>query len=203
MEFFKEVADVLQDGQQIRLPIRKTGAELAVSILSDTTGVKDKAVTMIVPIVVSGTPEDFEDGFANALNSTMKAHGLVTNIKEFEESVEAARKASEMAKKEKDEKEKLRKEFNDYISLARQNLAENKFLDAKKCLEKASVIKYADKSTIEKVKQEIVQNSGEGNMFGGPIDKSDGKNLIPLTKSAKPAETKMELEDNNDNQEEE
>ena len=105
MEFFKEIAAVLQDGQQITLTIRKNGENLAVSILSDTKGVKDKAVDNIVPIVANGTPEEFEEGFIKALQSVGKAQGLVTNIKEFEESVETARKASEMAKKEHEERE--------------------------------------------------------------------------------------------------
>lgn len=179
MEFFKEVAAVLQNGQQMTLTVRKTGENLAVSIMSDMSGVKDKAVENIVPIVVSGTPEEFEEGFTAALTSSVKAQGLVTNIKEFEESVEAAKKASEMAKKEKDEKDRLRKEFAGYISLAKQNLSENKFVDAKKCLAKASEIKDADKAQIGKLMQEIDEKSGAGNMFGGPVDMSDGKNLVP------------------------
>ena len=57
MEFFKTVANALQDGQQIVLTIRKSGHNLVASILSDTKGVKDKAVDNIVPIILNGTPD--------------------------------------------------------------------------------------------------------------------------------------------------
>ena len=177
MEFFKEVAEVLQDGQQLTLTIRKTGQNLAVSILSDTKGVKDKAVENIVPIVANGTPEEFEEGFLGALHSVGKAQGLVTNIKEFEESVETARKASEMAKKEKDAKARNKKQFDDLIALARKNKDEHKFKDAKAILAKAGLVPDADKNLIKTVEKEILQVSGEGSMFGAEEDKSDGKDL--------------------------
>lgn len=177
MEFFKEVAAVLQDGQQITLTIRKNGENLAMSLLSDTKGVKDKAVDNIVPIVANGTPEEFEEGFIQALQSVGKAQGLVTNIKEFEESVETARKASEMAKKEKDAKAKNKKQFDELIALARKNKDEHKFKDAKAILQKAAAVPDADKKLIDTVEKEILQVSGEGSMFGPEPDKSDGKDV--------------------------
>ena len=202
MEFFKEVAAVLQDGQQLMLTIRKKGDNLAVSILSDTKGVKDKAVDNIVPIVVNGTPEEFEEGFIKALQSVGKAQGLVTNIKEFEESVETARKASEMAKKEKDAKAKNKKQFDDLIALARKNKDEHKFKDAKAILEKAAAVPDADKKLIDTVQKEILQVSGEGSMFGPEPDKSDGKDVSDDATAAAFADA-MELDDNDDDNENE
>lgn len=206
MEFFKTVADALQDGQQIVLTIRKSGQNLVASILSDTKGVKDKAVDNIVPIILNGTPEEFEEGFENALKPVAQAAGLVTNIKEFEESVETARKASEMAKKEKDAKAKNKKQFDELIALARKNKDEHKFKDAKSILEKASAIPDADKKLIETVQKEILQVSGEGSMFGPEPDKSDGKDVNEDATAAAFANA-MELSDDdendNDNEEEE
>ena len=197
MEFFKEVAAVLQDGQQLMLTIRKKGDNLAVSILSDTKGVKDKAVDNIVPIVVNGTPEEFEEGFIQALQSVGKAQGLVTNIKEFEESVETARKASEMAKKEKDAKAKNKKQFDDLIALDRKNKDEHKFKDAKAILEKAAAVPDADKKLIDTVQKEILQVSGDGSMFGPEPDKSDGKDVSDDATAAAFADA-MGLDDNDD-----
>lgn len=180
MEFFKSLSEMLSDGQQLTITLRREGQELVASIMPCLTGVKDKAVDNIVPIVINGTPEEFDDGFIDALkNGLPQATGLVANIKDFEESVETARKATEMAKKQKDEKDKLKKEFQGWIALAKQNLAEDKFVDAKKCLVKAAEVKDADKQAIDRLKQEIDTKSGAGNMFGGPVDKSDGKNLNP------------------------
>ena len=209
MEFFKEIAAVLQDGQQITLTIRKNGENLAMSLLSDTKGVKDKAVDNIVPIVANGTPEEFEEGFIKALQSVGKAQGLVTNIKEFEESVETARKASEMAKKEKDAKAKNKKQFDELIALARKNKDEHKFKDAKAILQKAANVPDADKKLIDTVEKEILQVSGEGSMFGPEPDKSDGKDISTSDSAAAAFKDAMELsdddenDDNNDNENEE
>ena len=178
MGFFKSLSEMLSDGQQMTITLRKDGQELVASIMPCLSGVKDKAVDNIVPIVINGTPEEFDDGFVDALKSGLpQATGLVSNIKEFEDSVETARKATEMAKKQKDEKDKLKKEFDGYIELARQNLKEEKFLDAKKCLDKAAAVKDADKALIEKARKAVDERSGAGNMFGGTVDKSDGKNI--------------------------
>lgn len=216
MEFFKTIADFLQDGQQVRMAIRKSGGNIAVSIMPDNRGVKDKAVENITPLVMSGTPEDFEEGFKDALKPLAQAQGLVSNIKEFEEGTEKAKRESEMAKKLKDEAAKQKKEFNDLITLARKNKDEHKFKDARTILAKASALPSADKALIGKVMKEIDDAAGVGNMFIQEEDKSDGKDLGAKAPE-KPAEAKpedaaaadafaqaMELDDNdNENEEEE
>ena len=198
METFKSLAEMLADGQQLTITLRKSGQELVASIMPDVSAVKDKAVDNIVPIVMSGTPEEFDDGFIGALKSGLPAAtGLVANIKEYEESVEVARKATEMAKKAKDEKDKAKREFDGYVELARQNLKEEKFLDAKKCLDKAAAVKDADKALIDKARKAVDERSGAGGLFAGPVDKSDGKK-ITLGKDFKvPTKTENENEDEN------
>lgn len=196
MEFFKTIADFLQDGQQVTMAIRKSGSNIAVSVMPDNRGVKDKAVENITPLVMSGTPEDFEEGFKDALKPLAEAQGLVSNIKEFEESTEKARKESEMAKKLKDEAAKQKKEFNDLIALARKNKDEHKFKDARAILLKAKALPSAEKAMIDKVLHEINTASGVGNMFGGEEDLSDGKDL------GNPQPSQEEAEDNENEGEE-
>ena len=217
MEFFKTIADFLQDGQQVTMAIRKSGSNIAVSVMPDNRGVKDKAVENITPLVMSGSPEDFEEGFKDALKPLAQALGLVSNIKEFEESTEKAKRESEMAKKLKDEAAKQKKEFNDFIALARKNNEEHKFKDARAVLVKASALPSAEKAIIYKVSREIDAKSGVGNLFGGEEDLSDGKNLTPGVKPAVPAPAPKkevsataaafaeaaELDDNDDNENEE
>ena len=195
MEFFKTIADFLQDGQQLQMAIRKSGESMAVSILPDNRGVKDKAVEHITPLVMSGTPEYFEEGFKDALKLLAQAQGLVSNIKEFEESTEKAKRESEMAKKLKDEAAKQKKEFNDLIALARKNNDDHKFKDARALLAKASALPSAEKAIINKVNREIDAKSGVGNMFGGEEDLSDGKNLTPGAKPAAPSPAPKKEED--------
>lgn len=207
MDFFKTIADFLQDGQQLQMAIRKSGKSIAVSILPDNRGVKDKAVENITPLVMSGTPEDFEEGFKDAIKPLSQAQGLVSNIKEFEENTEKAKRESEMAKKLKDEAAKQKKEFNDLIALARKNNEEHKFKDARTVLAKASALPSAEKAIIDKVSKEIDAKSGVGNLFGAEEDLSDGKNLAPGAKTVAPAPNKEEdataaALDDNENEEE-
>lgn len=212
MELFKSLHEMLSDGQQMTVTLRRQGEELVVSVMPSVSGVKDKAVENIVPLCISGTSEELEDGFLDALRQGLpKAAGLVANIKEYEESVENARKATEMAKKAKDEKDKAKKEFDGYIELARQNLKEEKFLDAKKCLDKAAAVKDADKALIDKARKAVDERSGAGGLFAGPVDKSDGKNITlgkdfkvptrtetPKAQSAAPAAAELKPADTND-----
>ncbi len=214
MEFFKTIAEFLQDGQQVTMAIRKSGGNIAVSIMPDNRGVKDKAVDNITPLVMSGTPEDFEEGFKNALKPLAEAQGLVSNIKEFEESTEKAKRESEMAKKLKDEAAKQKKEFNDLIALARKNNEEHKFKDARSILAKAQALPSAEKSIIDTVSKEIDSKSGVGNLFGGEQDMSDGKDIKPSSTTPAPKEEKkedattkafseaMDLNDNDNDEEE-
>lgn len=194
MEFFKTIADFLQDGQQVTMAIRKSGGNIAVSIMPDNRGVKDKAVENITPLVMSGCPEDFEEGFKDALKPLAAAQGLVANIKEFEESTKKAKRESEMAKKLKDEAVKQKKEFNDLIALARKKNDEHKFKDARSILTKASALPSAEKAIIDKVIKEIDAASGVGNMFGGEEDLSDGKDLTPGAKPFNHKEKKYEAD---------
>lgn len=195
MEFFKTIAEVLQDGQQLQMAIRKSGDIIAVSIMPDNRGVKDKAVENITPLIMSGSPADFEEGFADALKPLREAQGLVTNMKEFEENTEKAKKESEMAKKLKDEAAKQKKEFNDLIALARKNKDEHKFKDALTVLAKAQALPAAEKAIIDKVRKEIDDASGVGNMFGGEEDLSDGKNLSVSSSPAPAANVEQKTEE--------
>ena len=46
MEFFKTISEHMKDGQQLSLTIKKNGENLVVSILPDTSSVKDKTVIL-------------------------------------------------------------------------------------------------------------------------------------------------------------
>ncbi|MBR0116447.1 MAG: PRTRC system protein E [Prevotella sp.] len=177
MEFFKLIAEHLQDGQQITLVIKKSGQNLVTSVLPDTKGVKDAAVKNIPPLTMSGTPEDYEEGFAASLKPLDKAIGLLTELSDYEAEVEEARKKSAIAEAEKKESDKRKKQFNDLLNLARKNKDEHKFKDARAILAKAAAIEGSDKKAVDAIEKEIVKLSGEGSLFGGLEDKSDGKDV--------------------------
>ena len=177
MEFFKTISEHMKDGQQLSLTIKKNGEILVVSILPDTSSVKDKTVSNLTPLVLNGTPDDFENGFAEALAPVDKAIGLISDVKAYENEVEQARSKSEMESKKKAETDKLKKKYNDLLSLAKKNINAKKFKDARVVLEKASELSCSDKKDIGNVLADIESKSGSNSLFGAAEDLSDGKDI--------------------------
>lgn len=199
MEFFKTISEHMKDGQQLSLTIKKNGENLVVSILPDTSSVKDKSVSNLTPLVMNGTPDDFENGFAEALAPVDKAIGLISDVKAYENEVEQARSKSEMESKKKAETDKLKKKYNDLLSLAKKNINAKKFKDARSVLEKASELSCSDKKDIDNVHADIESKSGSNSLFGAAEDLSDGKDIeIANSESQK---ERVE-DDDNENEEE-
>ena len=199
MEFFKTISEHMKDGQQLSLTIKKNGENLVVSILPDTSSVKDKSVSNLTPLVMNGTPDDFENGFAEALAPVDKAIGLISDVKAYENEVEQARSKSEMESKKKAETDKLKKKYNDLLSLAKKNINAKKFKDARSVLEKASELSCSDKKDIDNVLADIESKSGSNSLFGAAEDLSDGKDIeIANNESQK---ERVE-DDDNENEEE-
>ena len=199
MEFFKTISEHMKDGQQLSLTIKKNGENLVVSILPDTSSVKDKSVSNLTPLVMNGTPDDFENGFAEALAPVDKAIGLISDVKAYENEVEQARSKSEMESKKKAVTDKLKKKYNDLLSLAKKNINAKKFKDARSVLEKASELSCSDKKDIDNVLADIESKSGSNSLFGAAEDLSDGKDIEIANSESQ--EERVE-DDDNENEEE-
>ena len=199
MEFFKTISEHMKDGQQLSLTIKKNGENLVVSILPDTSSVKDKSVSNLTPLVMNGTPDDFENGFAEALAPVDKAIGLISDVKAYENEVEQARSKSEMESKKKAETDKLKKKYNDLLSLAKKNINAKKFKDSRVVLEKASELSCSDKKDIDNVLADIESKSGSNSLFGAAEDLSDGKD----TEIANSESQEESVEDGDNENEEE
>lgn len=208
MELFKKLSESMAEGTTIALTIAKSESGLAVSVLPGNSLVKDAAKNKFVPICLNGTAEEMDEGFLDTvLQPIAKANGLLSNIKDFEDAQEEAKKASEMEKKAKDEAKKAQEEFNGWMAIAEQNFKENKFKDALTCLDGAH--KYAttvagSASKVDSLREKVKAALGEGSMFGAATeDMSDGKNVKP-GKAAKAAPAKAEepKDDETENEEE-
>jgi PRTRC genetic system protein E len=200
MDFFKTIAEHLHDGQQLTLTIKKSGEKLVASILPDISSIKDKAVSDIAPLVMSGTPEDFEMGFAEALEPIDKALGLVSDVSTYEKEVDAARAKTEMENKKKDEAKKMKKQYTDFLALAKKNIDAKKFKDARLVLDKAAALSCSDKKEIDTILADIDEKMGAGSLFGEAEDKSDGKD-IALAGNSDQEEEVVDRNDDNENEE--
>lgn len=179
MELFKKISEMLGDGSTLSITIAKKGENLVVGVLPGNDLVKDAAKSRIVPLNLSGTPVELDEGFIEAVFTPItKASGLLSDIASFEAAQEEAKAKSKMEADKKSAEDKRKKELGEWIDLAKQNLKENKFRDALTCVANArKKATDSDKSALDKLEAEIAKTSGAGSMFGEAEDASDGKNV--------------------------
>ena len=170
---------MLGDGSTLSITIAKKGENLVVGVLPGNDLVKDAAKSRIVPLNLSGTPVELDEGFIEAVFTPItKASGLLSDIASFEAAQEEAKAKSKMEADKKSAEDKRKKELGEWIDLAKQNLKENKFRDALTCVANArKKATDSDKSALDKLEAEIAKTSGAGSMFGEAEDASDGKNV--------------------------
>ncbi|MBR1526714.1 MAG: PRTRC system protein E [Prevotella sp.] len=205
MDLFKKLSEVMATDSTLAITVAKKENGLTVSVLPGNDLVKDAAKNKMVPICLSGTAEEMDEGFLGAvLQPVQKANGLLSSIKDFENAQEEAKKASAMEQKAKEEQKKVNEEFAGWLALAEKNYGEDKFKDTLTCLESAEKIAAKVNGGMAKVdamKQKTMEALGEGTMFGAATeDKSDGKN-VKLSKASKAAAAKTETAQEADEEE--
>jgi PRTRC genetic system protein E len=108
MNLFTELSNMLPDGVDLSLTIRKKGAEVTVSLMPKSKKVDDPAQFKIQPLIITGTPEELDNEFVAAIKSPLsQSTGLLANMAEHEKSV---KEAAANSKAEKDKKDKEKKE---------------------------------------------------------------------------------------------
>lgn len=191
MEFFKKINDLLGEGCTLSINVAKKGDTLIVGVLPGNPLVKDAAAKNLSPLNVSGTPDELDEGFLAAIEAPIsRTTGLLVDMASFEKGEADAKAKSAMIAKQKEEKQKKEAEFKGYLSLAQENFNADKFKDAKTCLDKARAVcdgSDSQNKQIRDMESNINQKSGEGSIFGGVVDKSDGKNVVFKASKTKPA----------------
>lgn len=100
MNFFKNISDIGITNIDIKVLIK----DGIVSVLVDPKSTaKDKAIQIIQPVSISGTPEEIDLEFFNIITEPLKkTAGVITNIEEHEKSVnEASKKKADVTKSKK------------------------------------------------------------------------------------------------------
>lgn len=142
---FKELASMLGENDTLNIIITRKGEKLIMSILPKVYKVKDDIQKKISPFTISGTPEELEEGFINAISSPIqKVTGLLTNTREFEKSAEKATvsgnsKSAPDSKKKEEEERKTK--YNEATKRADELEKAGKLREAVIALEDAN--KYA------------------------------------------------------------
>ena len=158
MFFFKEISGLVTAGVELSVIIKRSGENLIVSVLPKVTDLKDEAAKKIVPLVVSGTPDELDKGFSAAISTPIQsATGLLGNMKEFETSVAEAQSKSKAADANK-------KKYDQLIKKADGFEKDGKLKNAVACLKQAKEFTQ-DKQAIQKKIDKLQAKIGAGSLF--------------------------------------
>ena len=109
--FFTAINQMMTEGVDLTLVIRKANGQMAVSVLPKSNGLKDEAQNHIIPLTLKGVPQELDTGFLQAVaRPVQKATGLITNMAQFEAQTEKAASESKAAKDAKTKETKEEKE---------------------------------------------------------------------------------------------
>lgn len=170
--FFTQISQLMNREADITLVIRKNEGQLTVSVLPKSSGLKDEAQNHIVPLTVTGTPEELDTGFLPAIcRPLQKVAGLLSNMCLFEQQADRAAadsKAQKELKTKEDKEAKARKEkFDKLVKTADGHIAERKYAEAVAGLQKAK--EFATPPELKSVDGKIADakdKMGQGSLFG-------------------------------------
>ncbi len=169
--FFTAIHQMMTEGVDLTLVIRKTDGQLAVSTLPKSNGLKDETQNHLVPLTVSGLPQELDAGFLQAIaRPVQKATGLLTNMARFEAQAEKAASESKAekdakAKETKEEKEK-REKYEKHLKKAEELIAAGKHKDAVTALSQARL--HARPQDLKKIDEKIEEQKkamNQGSLF--------------------------------------
>lgn len=169
--FFTHISQLMTQGVDLTIVIRRKESELIVSTLPKSNGLKDDAQHLIVPLTLTGTPAELDAGFMQTIaHPVQKATGLIVNLEQFEQQMTKASANSKaakeaQAKESKEEKEK-RERCEKSIKRADELIAIQKFDEALSNLQQARL--YATEQTKKTVDEKITEvkaKLNQGSLF--------------------------------------
>ncbi|PZQ93346.1 MAG: prtrc system protein e, partial [Flavobacterium psychrophilum] len=144
---------------------------LIVSILIENDGCGDKAMNIIPPFNVTGTPDELDNGFFEHIKKPLqKADGLISNMTNFLKQLEIAEANSAMEKQKSDrerkDKEAKNKKYSEAMHKADTLIKENKYKEAWTALPKAK--DYPQYAEEIRKKQELCERQFAPSFFSFP-----------------------------------
>lgn len=189
--FFTQINQMMNQSVDITMVIRKSATGMTVSVLPKSNGLKDEAQNRIVPLTISGLPEELDAGFIGAIAKPIqKVSGLLTNMAEFEKQADKAAadsKASkeQKAKETKEEKEK-REKYEKHMKKAEEQIAAKNHKDAIATLGQARL--YATEANRKAVNEKIEEQKkamNQGSLFD-LMDEAAPQQPQPKQQAAQP-----------------
>lgn len=169
--FFTAINQMMTEGVDLTIVIRKANGQLAVSTLPKSNGLKDEAQNHFVPLTVSGLPEELDAEFLQVVaRPIQKAAGLITNMAQFEAQTEKAAADSKAAKdskaKETKEEKEKREKYEKHLKKAEELIAAGNHKDAVTTLGQARLYaKPQDQKKIDGMVEEQKKAMNKGSLF--------------------------------------
>ena len=169
--FFTAIHQMMTEGVDLTLVIRKANGQLTVSLLPKSNGLKDEAQNHIVPLTVSGLPQELDAGFLQAVACPIqKTTGLISNMAQFEAQAEKAASESKAAKetkaKETKEEKEKREKYEKHFKKAEELIAAKNHKEAVTVLGQARLYaKPQDQKKIDEMVAEQTKAMNKGSLF--------------------------------------
>ena len=156
--FFTAIHQMMTESVDLTIVIRKTNGQLTVSTLPKSNGLKDEAQNHIVPLPVTGTPQELDTGFLQAVTRPIqKTCGLISNMAQFEAQADKAAASSKAAKeaksKETKEEREKREKYEKLMKKAEELTAARNHREAVSVLTQAKA--HANAAQLKEIEEKI------------------------------------------------
>ena len=117
MNLFTTLSDVLGNGCTATITIAQKDGIMTVGVLPGNDLVKDAVKNSIVPLNISGTPEELDEGFVAAIAEPIKkTTGLLVDMAAYERAAEEAKAKSKMEEERKAAEKTRKEQYNGYVA---------------------------------------------------------------------------------------
>lgn len=169
--FFTAIHQMMTENVDLTIVIRKANGQLTVATLPKSNGLKDEAQNQIVPLTVTGTPQELDAGFLQTVTRPIqKAGGLIANMAQFEAQADKAAANSKAAKeaksKESKEEREKREKYEKLMKKAEEMTTAKNYREALNLLGQAkSHANEAQLKGIEEKIQAVDKEMNKGSLF--------------------------------------
>lgn len=169
--FFTAIHQMMTENVDLTIVIRKANGQLTVATLPKSNGLKDEAQNQIVPLTVTGTPQELDAGFLQTVTRPIqKASGLIANMVQFEAQADKAaansKAAREAKSKESKEEREKREKYEKLMKKAEEMTTAKNYREALNLLGQAkSHANEAQLKGIEEKIQAVDKEMNKGSLF--------------------------------------
>lgn len=169
--FFQSIHQMIAAGTDLSINIKRVDNKLTVAVLPKRANLKDEAQQLMVPLILSGQPEELDTGFLQAIIAPIqKAQGILTNLETFEKQAQQVASQSKTAKateaKEPKEVKEKREKMERLLKKAEEATAANRYSEAMMWFKQARALATPEKQQEIDTQMAVVQKkTSEGSLF--------------------------------------